>query len=154
MSNNAARRDFGAVAVSAVLVAFGIVALIDTTTYSDADSAVFPRTVASAMIVFALLAAVRTLLRLEAAVDKPEGSALRRIALPILMIAGAAAMPWIGFLTSMILMFLAILIAAMHDRWTGFRLAVYPVAGIIIVIGFYALFRYAFLVPLPDGRLF
>src|SRR5690606_35197787 len=103
---------------------------------------------------FSLIALVRTLLGFEHASSKPEGSALRRIALPILLLAGSVAMPWIGFLLAMIVTFLLIMIVAMHDRWTGFRLIVYPLAGIAIATGFYALFRYGFLVPLPEGRLF
>ena len=43
---------------------------------------------------------------------------------------------------------------AMYDQWTRFRLIVYPLVGVGIVIGFYAIFAKVLLVPLPMGLLF
>ena len=62
-------------------------------------------------------------------------------------------MPWIGFLVSGVLAFVAILLIAMYDPWTRFRTIVYPIAGLTIVVGFYLLFKEVLQVPLPVGSL-
>ena len=63
-------------------------------------------------------------------------------------------MPYVGFAVSGLVAFVAIMWFAMYDRWTRFRLIVYPLVGVGIVIGFYTIFAKVLLVPLPTGTLF
>jgi hypothetical protein len=70
------------------------------------------------------------------------------------MLIGTALMPYVGFVWSGLVVFATIMWLAMYDRWTRFRLIVYPLVGAGIVIGFYTLFAKVLLVPLPSGLLF
>lgn len=70
------------------------------------------------------------------------------------MLAGALAMPWIEFIPASLPVFGALILVAMYDPWTPFRIVVYPLIGIAIVIGFYFLFSEALQVPRPTARLY
>lgn len=148
------RLDSRGVAAAAIFVLAGAVALWDTTGYSDVDSAVFPRTVAIGLIVFSVSYIVYAFIRRGRRVQPSGGSSARRVALVAVMLGAVAAMPWIGFILSGLAAFLCLTLAAMYDPWTRGRMVLYPLVGAVIVIGFFALFRYGFLVPLPEGRLF
>lgn len=149
------RRDIGEVIVAALLVSVGCLVLWDTTTYADPDSAVFPRTFACVMIAASIAYIGMWLLgRGEARPDTEPGSMTRRVLLVAVMLAGALAMPWIGFLAAAVPVFAALLLVAMYDRWTPFRSIVYPLIGLALVFGFYFVFQELLLVPLPEGRLF
>jgi len=147
-------RDVGGVVAAFVLVVIGAIALYDTAGYADIDSAVFPRTVAIALILSSLGYIVYAFLRRPPAEERNPGSTPRRVALVAVMLLSVAAMPWIGFIASGIIAFLCLILVAMHDPWTRQRAILYPIVGIAIVLGFFALFRYGLLVPLPKGRLF
>ena len=154
-------RDAGTAIVAALLVIFGAAAIADTSTYADFDSAVFPRTVASALILLSLAVLVRWLAQRMGLVSVAStetvadgGSWTRRIALIVVMLAAALAMPWLGFLVTALVTFAALLVVAMHDPWTPARIVVYPLVGLAIVIGFYFLFAKLLMVPLPTGRWF
>ncbi len=148
------RRDFVSMITPVVFIAVGTVAIWDTLDYADADSYVFPRAIAGAMIVFSIALIVWNLIKAPAHEPNPPGSTPRRVGLVAAMLAGALLMPAIGFLVAGLLSFGAILWLAMWDRWTRFALIVYPLAGMGIVIGFYVLFSKVFQVPLPVGSLF
>ncbi len=145
-----ARKDTGGAVVSLLLIALGCLVIWDTTTYADSDSAVFPRTFAAVMIV-AAVAYVLTWLagRGEDLGEPAGGSSRRRICLIVVMLAGALAMPWLGFLFAALPVFGALLLVAMYDPWTTRRMILYPVIGLAIVFGFYFLFNDVLLVPLP-----
>ncbi|MDQ0313647.1 tripartite tricarboxylate transporter TctB family protein [Amorphus orientalis] len=147
-------RDVGGLVAAIVLVLIGAIALYDTTGYADMDSVVFPRTVAIALILSSLGYIVYAILRRPPAEAHNTGSTLRRVSLVAVMLVSVAAMPWIGFVASGIVAFLCLILVAMHDPWTWQKAIVYPLVGIAIVVGFFALFRYGLLVPLPKGRLF
>ena len=70
------------------------------------------------------------------------------------MLIGTGLMPYVGFALSGVLVFVAIMWLAMYDEWTRYRLIVYPLVGIGIVLGFYTMFAKVLLVPLPSGLLF
>lgn len=143
------------VVMAGLFIVIAAVTLWDTTSYTDADSYVFPRTIAVVLIVFSLVLIVQWLLGRQSLSEPPAaGSTPRRIALVIAMLAATAAMPWIGFLVSGVLAFAAVLLIAMYDPWTRFRTIVYPVVGLVIVGGFYLLFREVLQVPLPVGSVF
>ena len=142
------------VVMAALFIAIAAITLWDTTSYTDADSYVFPRTVAAALIAFSLVLILQWLLgRQSPSEPQAAGSTPRRITLVVAMLAATLAMPWIGFLVSGVLAFAAILLIAMYDPWTRFRTIIYPIAGLTIVVGFYLLFKEVLQVPLPVGSL-
>jgi len=58
-------------------------------------------------------------------------------------------MPLTGFLPAAAIAFFGALIAAMHKRWSVRLVLVYGVSGMVLMGGFYALFRYGLNMPLP-----
>jgi hypothetical protein len=154
-TETAHRKNIGEVVVSVLLIGAGCLVLWDTTTYADPDSAVFPRTFAIVMI-GACIAYIGLWL-LGRGENRPEpeaGSMIRRVLLVAVMLAGAVAMPWIGFLAAAIPVFAGLLLVAMYDPWTPYRAIVYPLIGLALVFGFYFVFQELLLVPLPTGKLF
>ena len=151
------RRDVGGMVTAAVFILVAVVALWDTTTMVDADSYVFPRAVATAMIVFCLMLIAWDLLRPSSGngdVPVPGASTVRRVSLVTAMLVSTMLMPWLGFLVSGLVAFVSIMLIAMYDPWTRFRLLVYPFVCLAFVVGFYFLFAKLLLVPLPVGALF
>ncbi len=147
-------RDTGGMIVAAICILIGVLALWDTFDYTDADSFVFPRTVAGSMIVFCIALIAWCLVRPIDVVSRRAESTPRRIGLVTAMLVTALLMPYTGFLLSGLLAFAAIVWLAMYDPWTRGRLIVYPLVGAAIVLGFYVLFTKVLLVPLPSGRFF
>ncbi len=154
MPTEAQCRDTGGIIVAAIFIFIGVLALWDTFDYTDADSFVFPRTVAGAMIVFCIALIAWSLVRPIDAATRGAESTPRRVGLVAAMLVAALLMPYAGFLLSGLLAFAAIVWLAMYDPWTRRRLIVYPLVGSAIVLGFYFLFTRVLLVPLPIGRLF
>jgi len=150
-------RDISTPIFAAIFAAIGALVIWDTTTYTDADSYVFPRTIASVMIALSVLLAIQWTLGWHRAGENGETqkpisqSILRRLVLVSAMIAAALLMPLLGFLATGMLTFAVILLAAMYDPWTPYRLIVYPISGAVIVVGFYLLFSKVLKVPLPEG---
>lgn len=151
-----AGRDVGGMVMAVIFILLAAVALWDTTTMADADSYVFPRAIAIAMIVFSIALIVWNLVRPSAENgDVVAGASTpRRIGLVAAMLIGTALMPYVGFALSGVVVFAVIMWFAMYDQWTRFRLIVYPSVGVGIVIGFYTIFAKVLLVPLPTGLLF
>lgn len=148
-------RDVGGMVTAAFFILLGAVLYYDTTTMLDRDSYVFPRAVIAAMIGLSLAVIIMNLVRPEAETGGPErGSVVRRAGLVVAMVAAIALMPVLGFVVSGLIAFMIIMVLAMYDPWTRFRLIVYPVVGIAIVVGFYVLFKEVLYVPLPTGILF
>ena len=153
-NRDTATSDTGGAVVSAVLIAVACLVIWDTLSYSDPDSAVFPRTFAGVMIAASAAYIVAWLLGRTKAGQAPEtGSTPRRVLLVAVMLAGTLAMPWIGFIAASLPVFGALTLIAMYDPWTRFRVLVYPLIGIAVVMGFYILFQHVLQVPLPVGRL-
>ena len=151
------RRDVGGMVTAAVFILLAVIALWDTTTMVDADSYVFPRAVAIAMIVFCLLLIGWGLVQPTSGngeTSPPGASTSRRVALVVAMLVSTALMPWLGFLISGFAAFVSIMFIAMYDPWTRFRMLVYPFVCAAFVVGFYFLFARLLLVPLPVGTLF
>lgn len=149
------RRDVGGMVCAALFILGAVAALYDTTTMVDADSIVFPRTVAIAMIVFSVALICWNLVRPAAAEEQPPpGSTPRRVALVVAMLACTGLMPVIGFAAAGLGTVVTIMLIAMYDPWTRFRVIVYPLVCVALVAGFYALFSEVLLVPLPTGMFF
>lgn len=151
-----AGRDVGGMVTAVLFIVVAVASLWDTTHMADADSYVFPRAIALAMIVFSIALIVWGLVRPSSGNgEKVEGASTpRRIGLVAAMLVGTAMMPYVGFLVSGLIAFAAIMLLAMYDPWTRFRSAVYPLVGAGIVVGFYTIFAKVLLVPLPTGMLF
>jgi hypothetical protein len=149
-------RDVGGMVMAVAFILLAVLALWDTTTMTDADSYVFPRAIAIAMIAFSIALIVWNLLRPSPGNSTPDegASTPRRVGLVAAMLIGTALMPYVGFVLSGVVVFAAIMLFAMYDRWTPLRLLVYPLVGIGIVLGFYTIFAKVLLVPLPAGLLF
>ncbi len=138
-------------------VVFIIIAAIvfwDTTSYTDADSYVFPRAIAAIMAGLAVLSIIRWFIAPAPEIVSFAGANLRRLGLVAAMLGSVLAMPWLGFLISALLAYGAILALAMYDPWTPKRMIIYPLSGAGVVIGFYLLFKNTLQVPLPVGSLF
>jgi len=156
-TENVVRRDVGGMVTAAVFILVAVIALWDTTTMVDADSYVFPRAVAIAMIIFCMLLIVWGLIRPESGNGEASAagaSTVRRVSLVMAMLVSTALMPWLGFLISGLVAFVSIMLIAMYDQWTPFRKLVYPLVCAAFVVGFYFLFAELLLVPLPVGSLF
>ena len=142
----------GALLASAFFVVLGIVALIDTASYTDVDSKVFPRAAAILLIVCATASLLRDLVGpRDRAADEGfgPGSWWRRVLLVAAMLGCCALMPLTGFLPASAVAFAGGLLAAMHDRWSVRTIALYWGSGALIMAAFYTLFRHGLNVPLP-----
>ena len=156
------RSDVGSPVTAALMIILGALTINDTYAYADFDSVVFPRAVAIVLMLLALAILLRWLVQRTGNLAVGEtgepaesgGSWPRRIALVAVMLGAALAMPWIGFQVVGLITFAGLIIIAMHDPWTPFRIVVYPLVGIAIVTGFYLLFAKLLMVPLPVGRWF
>jgi putative tricarboxylic transport membrane protein len=138
-----------------VFIAIGIAAWVDTTHILSAEAYVFPRTIITLMALFSVLLILRNVLGRGAVEERPlPGSTLRRAGFVIVMLLAAFLMPYLGFIASGILAYMAIMMVAMYERWTTARKLLYPVVGVAVVYGFYFLFGTLFKVPLPVARWF
>lgn len=152
-------RDLSTPLMAALFAGLGAIVIWDTLSYTDADSYVFPRTIALVMIGLSVLLVIQWLLgwdrkseaETSVAASPATQSIPRRLALVAAMIGAALLMPFLGFLITGLLAFAIILVAAMYDPWTPYRAIVYPISGAIIVAGFYVLFSQVLKVPLPEG---
>jgi putative tricarboxylic transport membrane protein len=142
--------------MACLFILIAVVSLWDTTNMLDADSYVFPRAVAIAMIVLCLVLIIWHLVkpRLEPDQARVQTSTIRRVALVAAMLAGCLAMPWLGFLIPGITTFFLLMFIAMYDEWSMKRKILYPLVAVVIVVGFYTLFGNLLQVPLPVGSFF
>jgi putative tricarboxylic transport membrane protein len=147
--NTTTPSNFGTLIISAFFILAGAVTLYDTTGYSDIDSQVFPRAVATVLVICATISFITCFLKPSADDGFGNGSWGRRLLLVGTMLLACFAMPFIGFLLAGAIGFAGGLIAAMHDRWSPKTIFVYWLSGAVIMAAFYVLFRYALLVPLP-----
>jgi len=144
-SNSAVLRDL------AGLLVFGAVALvaINQSANLNQEAAVFPRTIAMAMVVLVGLAILKLFLTRHVTEVKVEGSLLRMISVPVIMLAAVALLPVLGFKVVAILLGLALILPAQHDRFSpkGWTILVLGVGALIL--GFTLLFSEVLSVPLP-----
>ena len=119
----------------------------------SAMGAVFPRTVAAAMMLFAAVYIAVSLLRPSARAAPQPGSVWRRAALVAVMAAWSILLEKVGFLSTSVACYAAILVIANYDRWTPRMAVTYAAVGGAVLGGLYAIFRFVLLVPLPEGIL-
>ena len=147
-----ARRDVSGIAASAVFIVLGVLAIWGARDSTPLGS-VFPRTIAAAMIVFAVVYIAMALLRPKAPAALAAGSNWRRGALIVVLLAWAFLFEKLGFLATSVCAYAAILVIANYDRWTPRLAVVYTVVGAMVLGGLYAIFYSVLQVPLPKGLL-
>jgi len=146
------RRDWRGIAGSLAAIAGGALAWHYAADFS-AMGAVFPRTVAAAMILLALVYIAVAILRPAAPAAPKPGSTWRRIALVVVLAAWSALLERVGFLSTSVVCYALILVITNYDRWTPRRAVGYAAAGALVLGGLYTVFRFALQVPLPEGLL-
>jgi len=72
----------------------------------------------------------------------------------VFMLIWALLLTVLGFVVSSVVGFALLSAAASYERWTLKRTVLYLFINAVVVLGFFALFKYALLVPLPKGLLF
>ncbi len=144
-----AEGQVGSLIVSAFFVVAGLVALYDTLSYTDRDSQVFPQTVAVILIICAAVSFITRFMRPTDEGGFGQGIWWRRVLLVATMFLTCIAMPLVGFLPAGVIAFVGGLIAAMHDRWSVKNVVVYWGAGAVVMVAFFALFKFVLHVPLP-----
>ncbi|MBK0327854.1 tripartite tricarboxylate transporter permease [Rhodobacteraceae bacterium F11138] len=143
-------RDFtgiGAMATVAVVVIWQAASL-------NPEAAVFPRTIATGMLVLCGLAALETVLTRRVVEDRSSGSALRRVSVPVSLGIGVALVPVLGFAAAGIVMAIGLMLAAEHDRRSARSWAVLALGVAAVIFAFTLGFRDLLSVPLPRGMLF
>ena len=150
--NRPPRRDLPGIAGAAAFILVGALALYHSLEFSPLG-AVFPRAMSAAMILLSTVYIVVAVARPRAPSPAEAGSAWRRIALAVTLLAWALLFDWIGFLTTSAFAFAALLVIANYDRWTPRMAVAYVLFGVLMLGGLYAVFRYALQVPLPAGIL-
>ena len=136
-----------------VFAAVGIVVLVQALDLNP-EAAVFPRTIAMGMLVIVAIAVGRLIVFRRVIDQTVEGSAIRRVSVPIIMLLAVFAMSTTGFALAGLLMALALIIPAQHGQISGpiaVALAL-GVAGVILIFTFG--FSEILSVPLPPGQLF
>lgn len=151
MSENP-RRDIPGIAGSVVFIIVGVLAFWGARDFSPLGS-VFPRSMAVAMVVFAAAYIVMALLRPSAPTAMPAGSPWRRSAAMAVLLAWAFLLGQVGFLTTSVIAYTALLIIANYDRWTPRMAVIYAVVGALVLGGLYWIFHQVLQVPLPTGVL-
>lgn len=139
----------GTLVIAGLFVAIGVITLYDTTTYSDLDAKVFPRAAAIVLIMSSFIIIVANVLRPMNEIGFGQGAWWRRILLVVCLLLAGFIMPLTGFLPAASIAFIGAMVAAMHEQWTAPTVARYTGSGLVIMIGFYALFRFVLNVPLP-----
>jgi putative tricarboxylic transport membrane protein len=149
------RRDNASVAFAVGFILLGGWVLWRTAEMS-AFGSVFPRAIATGMIVFsAALIAVKLLRpRPRASGTGERESTPRRLALVLAMLGWILLLPVLGFVAASLLGFAVLIAIANYDRWTVRQRITHAVAAVALVVGFYLLFGQALNVPLPRSSLF
>lgn len=147
-----ARRDWPSIAGAAVFIAVGALAVYHSSEFSTLGQ-VFPRTIAVLMIVLSAVYIAMALLRPRAPAAPGRGSHVRRLLLAVTLVAWALLLNPVGFLTTSVACYAAILVITNYDRWTPRRTLLYAASGMAVVGGLYAIFAYVLQVPFPQGML-
>lgn len=148
MADTQSARDLPGAIGSALLAAAGVAALWYSSEFSPLG-AVFPRTIGGLMVALGVVYIVLTLMGRTRRAAQPGGSHVRRAGVVVAMLGWAFLLEPLGFLGSSALAFVALLLVANHARWTPRTALGYGVAGALVLVGLYALFKMALLVPLP-----
>ena len=157
-NNVQTKHDIGGMVCAALFILIGMACLYETTLMIDPDSYMFPRLVIIGLIGLSIVLFVTSLLKPSSRViveteSDERLSSTRRILLVTSMMGSTLLMPWIGFLLSGLVAFIALMLLAQYDPWTKAKLLLYSVVSLAIVCGFFGVFSYLLNVPLPEGLL-
>lgn len=133
-----------------VFGAVGLVALSETARLNP-DAAVFPKTIAIAMLCLVGAGVLKVVLTREVTSSEVVGSKTRMILVPAIMLASVALMPLLGFYLSALLLGLALVLPSQHDRFSSRGWAYLLVGILIVILGSSWLFNTVFSVPLVKG---
>lgn len=150
--NDQPQRDYGSMATAAAFAVVGGFAIWHAREFSALGS-VFPRTVASAMILFALVYIAVAWLRPKGMPVAEPASTPRRVALMIVFLAWSFLLEPLGFLATSVAAYCAILVIANYDRWTPRVALGHALVGTLVLGSLYAIFRLVLQVPFPEGLL-
>lgn len=146
-------RDIGGLLFALGFIALGVWALSKTGGMSRLG-AVFPRTVASAMIAFAAAYVLIALLRRGLPTERAAGSAARRVVFLLILLGWVLLLDPLGFFVASVIGFGLVCTVANYDAWHWRRALLYIAITLAMVGGFQWLFAELLQVPLPEGRLF
>lgn len=152
MSDPRPQRDLAGMAGAAFFIVMGALALWHSSEFTAMGS-VFPRTVATLMILLSIAYIVVSWLRPKGVQAQPAGSVWRRTALMAIFVAWSLLLEPLGFLATSIIAFVAILVISNYDRWTPRMAVTYGLVGAVVLGGLYGIFRFVLQVPLPTGIL-
>lgn len=152
MSEPRPQRDYLGMAGAAFFIVMGALALWHSGDFTALGS-VFPRTVAVGMILLSIAYIAVSWLRPKGVQPQPAGSAWRRTALMVVFVAWSLLLEPVGFLTTSIAAFVAILVISNYDQWTPRMAVTFGLVGALVLGGLYGIFRFVLQVPLPAGLL-
>jgi hypothetical protein len=152
MSEPRPQRDLAGMAGAAFFIVMGTLALWNSGEFSALGS-VFPRTVAVTMILLSIAYIAVSWLRPRGVQVHPAGSIWRRTALMAAFVAWSLLLEPLGFLTTSVAAFVALLVISNYDRWTPRMAVTYGLVGAVVLGGLYGIFRFVLQVPLPAGIL-
>lgn len=134
----------------ALLIAGGIALLaLQQSAGLNPEAAVFPETIAMAMAALVLMALLRLAVTRHVSEVAVEGSWLRMIALPVVMLGAVFAFPALGFAATAVLLGLALTVIAQHDRYSPRNWAILLVSVTGVIVACTLLFSEVLSVPLP-----
>ncbi|TVQ29756.1 MAG: tripartite tricarboxylate transporter TctB family protein [Geminicoccaceae bacterium] len=139
---------------SALFLGLGLFVLAEAEGFSR-RGAMLPLVVGYGMVGGALVLLAQAWLRRARPDDdeRNDGSLPRRWALILTLVAWVGLMPYLGFIVSGTLGFLAAaLIVPREERWTARAVVLHALVGLAASLAVYALFAGFLNVPLPKGR--
>ena len=152
MHGEASRRDIPGMAYALAFSVLGGFALYFTDDMSTLG-AVFPQTIASALIIFSLAYITQNLVSPGSVHPvSGEGSWARRGLLIAVMLVWVLSLNWLGFIAAGVLGFIGMILVGNYDAWSLRRVLVYALVSALIIGGFYTLFAVVLNVPLPPPR--
>lgn len=148
-------RDIPSMGFAAGFIALGVVIWMGASNMSMLGS-VFPKAIGAAMIGFSVLLIVQHLRRPagERTPNLPDPGTRRRIALGAVMLAWVFVMPEIGFLTTSLAAFAAIMVIADYDRPALRTWLIWGLSGLLVCTMFWWLMANVLLLRMPAGLLF
>lgn len=143
-----ARRDLPGAIGCVLAIAVGAGAWWAAADYSKLG-AVFPRTVGLLLIGLGVLYLVFFAAGRTRAPEALQGSMARRTGVAVVMLGWGFALGPAGFLPSSAVAMALLLLIAHHDRWSPRVVLLFGGSAALVLLGLYALFKHALLVPLP-----
>lgn len=116
-------------------------------------ASVFPRTIATLVLVFSIALLVRSIVARPTRVRPEPGSVGRRLGLIGVLLLWSLSLKWLGFIVASTLAAAALAFLAHYHGWTFKRAAAYVLVLGMIIAFFYTLFAILLNVPLPVGLL-